>query len=69
MKNKDLANVRIIFFNNEKAQFCIDYNFASVFYEDLIPLIQSSVASVKPNLEPQITILWKQPIGTYITGS
>ena len=69
MKNQNITNIRIIFANNEKAQFCIDYNFASAYYEDLIPLIRSAAASVKPNLEPQITILWKKPIGTYITGS
>jgi hypothetical protein len=30
-----------------------------LYYQQLKNYIQSSVASVKPNLEPQISILWE----------
>lgn len=69
MQNAQRTLVRTLFYNDEKAQFCIDYYFPTVYYADFIAFVQSSVASVKPNHELQITMQWKKPIGTYITGS
>ena len=69
MQNAQRTLIRTLFYNDEKAQFCLDYYFPTLFYQDFLAFVRSSVASVKPNHELQITFQWKQPIGTYITGS
>jgi hypothetical protein len=57
LQNQDESIVRVFFFNQEKAQFCLEYYISTLYYQQLKNYIQSSVASVKPNLEPQISIL------------
>lgn len=56
MQNAQRTLVRTLFYNPQKAQFCIDYYFATPFYHDFMPFVWSSVASVKPNHELQITL-------------
>lgn len=69
MQNAQRTLIRTLFYNDEKAQFCLDYYFPTLYYQDFLAFVQSSVASVKPNHELQITMQWKKPIGTYITSS
>ncbi len=69
MQNAQRTLVRTLFYNDDKAQFCIDYYFPTFYYNDFVAFIQSSVASVKPNHELQITFQWKPPTGTPIIGS
>jgi hypothetical protein len=56
MQNSSRTLVRILFYNQQKAQFCLDYYFATTFYNAFMPFVWSSVASVKPNHELQITM-------------
>ncbi len=56
MQNKERTLVRVFFYNQDKAQFCIDYYFATAFYNDFMPFINASIASVAPNYELQIEV-------------
>lgn len=56
MQNAQRTLVRTLFYNDEKAQFCLDYYFPTPYYNDFIAFVRSSVASVKPNYELQITL-------------
>lgn len=56
MQNIRGTLVRVLFYNQQKAQFCLDYYFATPFYDSFMPFVWSSVASVKPNHELQITL-------------
>ena len=69
MQNQDRTLIRTLFYNNDKAQFCLDYYFPTPYYTDYIAFVRSSVASVKPNHELQITLQWKPQVGTHITSS
>jgi hypothetical protein len=56
MQNSQRTLVRTLFYNNQKAQFCLDYYFATQFYDAFMPFVWSSVASIKPNHELQILV-------------
>lgn len=54
MQNSTRTLVRVLFYNQDKAQFSLDYYFATTFYNDFMPFVYASVASVAPNYELQI---------------
>lgn len=56
LQNSQRTLVRTLFYNNQKAQFCLDYYFATQFYDAFMPFVWSSVASIKPNHELQILV-------------
>lgn len=59
MQNSSKTLVRGLFYNDTKAQFCLDYYFPTVFYADFMPFVQASIASIQPNYEIQIQLEWK----------
>lgn len=56
LQNEHRTLVRTLFYNQQKAQFCLDYYFPTTFYQAFMPFVWSSVASIKPNNELQITL-------------
>lgn len=59
MQNSSKTLVRGLFYNDTKAQFCLDYYFPTAFYADFMPFVQASIASIQPNYEIQIQLEWK----------
>ena len=53
----DRRLLKYYFYENDKAQFSIDYYFRNSYYNDLKPYIESSLASVKKNHEIIIELL------------
>lgn len=53
----DRRLLKYYFYENDKAQFCIDYYFRNSYYNDLKPYIESSLASVKKSHEIIIELL------------
>ena len=47
MTNTYKTLIRVIYFDDKKAKFCVDYYFPTEFYDDFIPFIQSSIASTQ----------------------
>ena len=47
MSNAYKTLIRVIYFDDKKAKFCVDYYFPTEFYEDFIPFVQSSIASTQ----------------------
>ena len=47
MANTYKTLIRVIYFDDKKAKFCVDYYFPTEFYDDFIPFIQSSIASTQ----------------------
>ncbi len=45
MSNDYKTLIRVIFFDDKKSKFCIDYFFPTEFYEDFLPFVYSSIAS------------------------
>ena len=56
MQNSSKTLVRGLFYNDTKAQFCLDYYFPTAFYADFMPFVQASIASIQPNYEIQIQL-------------
>lgn len=56
MQNSNKTLVRTLFYNDKKAQFCLDYYFPTAFYQDFMSFVHASVASIKPNYELQIQV-------------
>ena len=47
MTNSYKTLIRVIYFDDKKAKFCVDYYFPTEFYEDFMPFVQSSIASTQ----------------------
>ena len=47
MSNAFKTLIRVIYFDDKKAKFCVDYYFPTEFYEDFMPFVQSSIASTQ----------------------
>ena len=47
MTNAYKTLILVIYFDDKKAKFCVDYYFPTEFYDDFIPFIQSSIASTQ----------------------
>lgn len=47
MSNDYKTLIRVIYFDDKKAKFCVDYYFPTDFYEDFIPFVESSIASTQ----------------------
>ena len=47
MTNAYKTLLRVIYFDDKKAKFCVDYYFPTEFYEDFLPFVQSSIASTQ----------------------
>ena len=47
MSNDYKTLIRVIYFDENKAKFCVDYYFPTEFYEDFIPFVESSIASTQ----------------------
>ena len=47
MSNAYKTLIRVIYFDDKKAKFCVDYYFPTDFYEDFIPFVESSIASTQ----------------------
>jgi hypothetical protein len=47
MSNAYKTLIRVIYFDDKKAKFCVDYYFPTEFYEDFMPFVQSSIASTQ----------------------
>ena len=47
MSNDYKTLIRVIYFDENKAKFCVDYYFPTDFYEDFIPFVESSIASTQ----------------------
>ena len=47
MTNAYKTLIRVIYFDDKKAKFCVDYYFPTEFYEDFMPFVQSSIASTQ----------------------
>lgn len=45
LANADKHLVKVFFYDNDKAVFCVDYFFAEAYYNDLKPFIESSIVS------------------------
>jgi hypothetical protein len=47
MSNTYKTLIRVIYFDDKKAKFCVDYYFPRDFYEDFLPFVYSSIASTQ----------------------
>ena len=47
MSNAYKTLIRVIYFDDKKAKFCVDYYFPTDFYEDFLPFVYSSIASTQ----------------------
>ncbi len=47
MSNTYKTLIRVIYFDDKKAKFCVDYYFPTDFYEDFLPFVYSSIASTQ----------------------
>ena len=47
MTNSYKTLIRVIYFDDKKAKFCVDYYFPTDFYEDFLPFVYSSIASTQ----------------------
>lgn len=56
-KSADRRLIKLYFYENDKAQFSIDYFTRDSYYADLKPFIESSIASVHKNYEIVIDLL------------
>lgn len=55
MTNMYKTLIRVIYFDDKKAKFCIDYFFPTEFYDDFLPFVQSSIASTNNSYQLIIT--------------
>ena len=55
MTNAYKTLIRVIYFDDKKAKFCVDYYFPTEFYDDFIPFVQSSIASTQNSYQIIIT--------------
>ena len=55
MSNAYKTLIRVIYFDDKKAKFCVDYYFPTDFYEDFIPFVESSIASTQNSYQIIIT--------------
>ena len=55
MTNAYKTLIRVIYFDDKKAKFCVDYYFPTEFYDDFIPFVYSSIASTQNSYQIIIT--------------
>lgn len=55
MSNAYKTLIRVIYFDDKKAKFCVDYYFPTDFYEDFLPFVYSSIASTQNSYQIIIT--------------
>lgn len=55
MSNDYKTLIRVIYFDDKKAKFCVDYFFPTDFYEDFLPFVYSSIASTNNSYQIVIT--------------
>lgn len=55
MTNMYKTLIRVIYFDDKKAKFCMDYFFPTEFYDDFLPFVQSSIASTNNSYQLIIT--------------
>ena len=55
MSNDYKTLIRVIYFDDKKAKFCVDYFFPTDFYEDFLPFVHSSIASTNNSYQIVIT--------------
>ena len=55
MTNAYKTLIRVIYFDDKKAKFCVDYYFPTDFYEDFIPFVESSIASTQNSYQSIIS--------------
>lgn len=55
MTNTYKTLIRVIYFDDKKAKFCMDYYFPTEFYDDFLPFVHSSIASTNNSYQLIIT--------------